>query len=257
MQEQAAPIVRRNGLRGFPVHHPLQCRLGLLHRIGGALGGAGRKGLGMIGQQVPHADPVERVIAVTRIVHRRQSGRATDRDQLHLFEGEQWAQDGSIAPADASQAGQATAARQPHQQGFQLIVRMMGGRDEGQGLRVGPVFEQAIAHFARGGLHIAGDRLVGRQDVMRDRPAGADARHKGSLRRRFGPQAMIDSGRSNPARHGLLRQEQQRQTVRPAGHGQPQARHRCASRPFQPAAKARNGVLGGQITCNWPSPGRT
>lgn len=58
---------------------------------------------------------------------------------------------------------------------------------------------------------------------MRDAEFGAKARHFGSFGGAFLAQAVIDRGGGDPPGKRRMGQDQQRETVRPAGYRQPDA----------------------------------
>ena len=107
--------------------------------------------------------------------------------------------------ADARQPG-ATAARQPHQQRFGLIIGVVRGEQHADAGGGTGVAEQGITGGAGFGLQIGGGFGTGPvQHPVRDAARGAQGRDERRFGSSFGAQAMVDGQRQHPAGEGGVR----------------------------------------------------
>ena len=114
---------------------------------------------------------------------------------------------------------------------------MMRSRDCGQPAICGPVSQRSITGNPGFSLKVSG-RQRDLQGRMGHTQRSANACGEGGFIGSFGPEAMIDCGRLDPARHGGMGEQQQRHTIRPARHCHTQRAARRAQRR-QIGSKAR------------------
>lgn len=221
----AVPIDR--ALLPEPVRRPGKCLIGLPHGIGASAQPA-RVEIRIVLKELADCRPIEAHVPVGRIVDGAEAGSRNDGEEVPFPPPQERADDAeffSFKPnrANAGEAGNARPPPQPHQEGFGLIVGMVGGCERRDAAIPRPSGKRRIARAARVTLNAASAILdINGETVVRATEIGADARHVPRLIRCFGAEAVIDRCGGNAARESRPSQKQQGQTVRPARYRKPQ-----------------------------------
>ena len=125
---------------------------------------------------------------------------------------------------------------------------MVGGGDEAAAVADAPILQRGITRGAGGGLQtIAGCGDVYREGCMGDAACGADIADEARFAGGFGAQAVIDGRGGDLAGKGGMREEEERQAVRPPGYRQPDPRVGIAGEGEEIGAEAGGGVRGEHV----------
>ena len=123
--------------------------------------------------------------------------------------------------AHGGQTAYASAAIQAHEQGFSLIVSMMGRGDSLEALRFSPFAQCGVARRPRPFLQRgASFQIYGQCGVGNSAPC-TKCCHGSRLAHAFAAQAVINRGGKNGAGRNRRRQQEQSKTVRSARNGYP------------------------------------